>query len=61
MKKKPTPEMNDELRPEYDLRQLLKGGVRGKRGRRGQVLNHYFSLDAHWSDVRLLLAAERER
>jgi hypothetical protein len=22
--------MNDELRPEYDLRQLLKGGVRGK-------------------------------
>lgn len=30
MQKKPTPEMNDELRPEYDLRQLLKGGVRGK-------------------------------
>jgi hypothetical protein len=22
--------MNDELWPEYDLRQLLKGGVRGK-------------------------------
>ena len=22
--------MDDELRPEYDLRQLLKGGVRGK-------------------------------
>jgi len=22
--------MNDELRPEYDLRKLLKGGVRGK-------------------------------
>jgi hypothetical protein len=22
--------MNDELRPEYDLRQLLKAGVRGK-------------------------------
>ena len=22
--------MNDELRSEYDLRQLLKGGVRGK-------------------------------
>ena len=22
--------MNDELRPEYDLRELLKGGVRGK-------------------------------
>jgi len=30
MKKKRTDEMNDELRPEYDLRQLLKGGVRGK-------------------------------
>ena len=30
MKKKFTDEMNDELRPEYDLRQLLKGGVRGK-------------------------------
>ncbi len=23
-------EMDDELRPEYDLSQLLKGGVRGK-------------------------------
>lgn len=23
-------ELNDELRPEYDLRALLKGGVRGK-------------------------------
>jgi hypothetical protein len=23
-------EMNDDLRPEYDLRELLKGGVRGK-------------------------------
>ncbi|HEV8715273.1 MAG TPA: hypothetical protein VGX03_20875 [Candidatus Binatia bacterium] len=30
MKKKLTDEMNDELRPEYNLRQLLKGGVRGK-------------------------------
>ena len=30
MKKKRTDEMNDELRPEYDLRQLLKRGVRGK-------------------------------
>ena len=30
MKKKSTNEMNDELRSEYDLRQLLKGGVRGK-------------------------------
>ena len=30
MKNKPTPETEDELRPEYDLRELLKGGVRGK-------------------------------
>jgi hypothetical protein len=37
MKKSSTPydetdrkPMNDELRPEYDLRELLKGGVRGK-------------------------------
>lgn len=30
MKKKRTDEMNDELRPEYDLGQLLKGGVQGK-------------------------------
>jgi hypothetical protein len=29
MKKKIT-EMNDELRPEYDLKSLLKDGVRGK-------------------------------
>jgi len=30
MKKKSKTEMDDELRPEYDLRKLLKGGVRGK-------------------------------
>jgi len=30
MKKRYTSEMDDELRPEYDLRELLKGGVRGK-------------------------------
>jgi hypothetical protein len=28
MKKKS--ELNDELRPEYDMKSLLKGGVRGK-------------------------------
>ena len=27
-------EMNDELRPEYDLRKLLKRGVRGKYAER---------------------------
>ena len=30
MKKKQRNDMNNELRPEYDLRKLLKGGVRGK-------------------------------
>jgi hypothetical protein len=28
--KKKTSELNDELRPEYDLKSLLEGGVRGK-------------------------------
>jgi len=30
MKKEISSEMEDELRPEYDLAKLLKGGVRGK-------------------------------
>lgn len=30
MNKGNTSEMEDELRPEYDLAELLKGGVRGK-------------------------------
>ena len=30
MKKSFQNEMDDELRPEYDLRELLKGGIRGK-------------------------------
>jgi hypothetical protein len=32
MKKKT--ELNDELRPEYDMKSLLKGGVRGKNAAR---------------------------
>lgn len=32
--KETSSDMNDELRPEYDLRQLLKGGVRGKYAKR---------------------------
>lgn len=32
--KKKTNEVNDELRPEYDMRSLLKGGVRGKYSKR---------------------------
>ena len=34
MKKKPKTKLDDELRPEYDLRKLLKGGVRGKYAER---------------------------
>lgn len=34
MKKNNTVEMSDELRPEYDLRELLKSGVRGKYAER---------------------------
>lgn len=30
MKKETLPEADDDLRPEYDLKVLLKGGVRGK-------------------------------
>lgn len=30
---KKTTEQNDELRPEYDLKSLLKGGVRGKHAK----------------------------
>jgi hypothetical protein len=34
MKKGTHEEMGDDLRPEYDLSQLLKGGVRGKYAER---------------------------
>jgi hypothetical protein len=34
MKKKKIDEMQDELRPEYDLRELLKTGVWGKYAKR---------------------------
>lgn len=34
MKKKTQDEMTDELRPEYDMRELLRTGVRGKYANR---------------------------
>jgi hypothetical protein len=34
MKKKQKSETDDELRPEYDLRELLRGGIRGKYAER---------------------------
>lgn len=34
MKKKISSELEDELRPEYDLSKLLRGGARGKYAKR---------------------------
>jgi hypothetical protein len=48
--------MTDELRPEYDLRQLLKGGVRGKYARRYQAGTNLVLLDP---DVRRAFRNER--
>ncbi len=44
MKKKIT-EMDDELRPEYDLQKLLKGGVRGKYVERYRAGTNLVLLD----------------
>ena len=38
-------ELNDELRPEYDLRDLLKGGVRGKYVERYRAGTNLVLLD----------------
>ena len=54
--KKPRPERADELRPEYDLRQLLKGGVRGKYARRYHAGTNLVLLDP---DVRKAFRSER--
>jgi hypothetical protein len=45
MKKKQKIEMTDELRPEYDLRELLKGGVRGKYVERYRAGTNLVLLD----------------
>jgi len=37
--------MHDELRPEYDLGQLLKGGVRGKYAKRYHAGTNLVLLD----------------
>jgi hypothetical protein len=36
---------NDELRPEYDLRQLLKGAIRGKYAKRYHAGTNLVLLD----------------
>ncbi len=38
-------ELNDELRPEYDMRQLLKEGVRGKYAARYRAGTNLVLLD----------------
>jgi hypothetical protein len=45
MKKKSTDEMSDELRSEYDLRALLKGGIRGKYTERFRAGTNLVLLD----------------
>jgi len=45
MKKKVHNEMNDELRSEYDLRELLKGAVRGKYAERYRAGTNLVLLD----------------
>ena len=48
--------MNDELRPEYDLGQLLKGGVRGKYAKRYHAGTNLVLLDP---DIRKAFRSER--
>jgi hypothetical protein len=48
--------MNDELRPEYDLRQLLKAGVRGKYAKRYHAGTNLVLLDP---DIRKAFRSER--
>ena len=47
--------MNDELRPEYDLRELLKTGVRGKYAKRYQAGTNLVLLDP---DIRKAFRSE---
>jgi hypothetical protein len=48
--------VNDELRPEYDLRQLLKAGVRGKYAKRYHAGTNLVLLDP---DIRKAFRSER--
>ena len=45
MKKNARNEMDADLRPEYDMQQLLKGGVRGKYAKRYQAGTNVVRLD----------------
>ncbi len=54
--KKPGNRTNDELRPEYDLRQLLRRGIRGKYAKRYHAGTNLVLLDP---DVRKAFRNER--
>ena len=54
--KKHASERDDELRPEYDLGRLLKGGIRGKYAKRYQAGTNLVLLDP---DVRKAFRDER--
>ena len=54
--KKHRDKMGDELRPEYDMSQLLKGAVRGKYAKRYQAGTNLVLLDP---DVRKAFRDER--
>ena len=54
--RKRTDKMNDELRPEYDLRQLLKAGVRGKYAKRYHAGTNLVLLDP---DIRKAFRSEK--
>ena len=43
--KKRSDKMDDELRPEYDIRQLLQGGARGKYAKRYRAGTNLVLLD----------------
>jgi hypothetical protein len=45
MKKNDKSELEDELRPEYDLRQLLQEGIRGKYAERYRAGTNLVRLD----------------
>ena len=51
MKKKNKSNMSDELRPEYDLRELLKDGVRGKYAERYKQGTNLVPLEPDVAEV----------
>jgi hypothetical protein len=51
MKKKRSSETDDDLRPEYDLRRLLEGSVRGKYAARYRAGTHLVLLAPDVADA----------